>query len=715
MPELRTISSLLVANRGEIACRVIRTCKKLGIRTIAVYSEADKDAVFVRQADEAYCIGAPAASESYLNMKKIIAVCKQAKADAVHPGYGFLSENGVFAAMCEENGINFIGPLPETMELLGNKAAVKNLLHGNKDVPLIPGYNGKDQSLPTLIKEATRIGTPILVKAAAGGGGKGMRVVDDLASLEECIDSVQREGKSSFGSDEVLLERYFRSCRHVEIQIFGDTHGTIIALGERDCSVQRRFQKVVEETPSPIMSVHPNLRKKMCDSAVAIGKLSNYIGAGTVEFLVEPDGRYFFLEVNTRLQVEHPITESIFGVDLVQWQIEVACGKKIGELKLLDGSFARADLPSKGYAVEVRLYAEDPSNNYFPCIGPLIVFSPFLAEGLRFDTGVESGSEISVHYDPMIAKVISYGPTRDIAIQRLVNALNKTMLAGVTSNKAFLVDVLEDEVFRSGKYDTGFLGLRFPEERRKKALSKSELSELSTVALLWKWHQRLSTRSILTHIPPGFTNGLRSGGKAGLVQVAKFRNKKDEVVLNYRHDARRQQQGRRMLDTPLTHYFDVQVNGGDWNEVQLIECVNAVGPGGTQLGHVTCMLGNARRTFRVAEPSPLSDVVELFVHSDSYGAHGLKSISMLASGKGESEEGGPNVLAPMPSKVVRVMVKVGDSVKQGQTLVVLESMKMEVKVNASAPGVVESIAVKQGQVIKDGERLMIVQPMQAKL
>lgn len=547
-----------------------------------------------------------------------------------------------------------------------------------------------------------------------------MRVVDDLKDLEETILSVQREALSSFGSEEVLLERYFRSCRHIEIQIFGDTHGTIIALGERDCSVQRRYQKVVEESPSPIMSVHPDLRARMCKSAIAIGHLSNYIGAGTVEFLVEPDGKYFFLEVNTRLQVEHPITEEVYGVDLVQWQIEAAMGKKIGELKLRDGSFARNNLPRLAHAIECRLYAEDPANNYFPCIGNLLAFEfeQGQGEGLRFDTGVTSGSEISVHYDPMIAKFVSFGPTRRVAIQRMIQSLNRTMIAGVVNNQRFLVDVLEDDVFASGNYDTGFLGQYFPEERRKKTLTREQHNEVATVATLWEWVQRKESRSVLTHIPPGFTNGL-GGGYAGLENINLFKTKQGDIVtVTYRHNARAQQKGRRVHGSPQSLMFHLRVNDSDWVDVELLQCrkrLLTVG-GGACIGELACVIGTVRRKYRIAVPSELSDMNgQLFVHSDHFGCHSLIRHSRLASGIDDKDGGGPNVVAPMPSKIFKIMVSVGDTVEKGKTLVVLESMKMEVKVTASTPGVVQAISVKEGQVVKDGAVLMVVeQPEEAK-
>lgn len=723
------IKKILVANRGEIACRVIRTCRSMGIATVAVYSPADCDSVFVQQADEGYCLGSNVNLESYLNIDKIIAIAKQSQSDAIHPGYGFLSENGKFARACKHNGITFIGPKPETMELLGDKRSVKELLMKLKgDVPLIPGYTGADQSLDTLVSKCTEIGCPVLVKASAGGGGKGMRVVTNPTEMADVISSVQREALSSFGSDQILLEKYFVSCRHVEIQIFGDTHGTIIALGERDCSVQRRYQKVVEESPSPIMDiVGDSLRQRMCASAIAIGKLSSYVGAGTVEFLVEPNGKYYFLEVNTRLQVEHPITELVYGVDLVQWQIQVAMGVPMNQLKLLDGK-PSAEITRLGHAVEVRLYAEDPANNYFPCTGNLMVWTPYQTEGLRYDTGVQSGSEITVNYDPMIAKMISFGKTRQLAIQRMVTALSRTVVAGVTNNSTFLKAVLLNKTFASGVYDTSLLGTEFSDDVRKQIVkvSSQEQEQLCTVAALAKWIQRNNNRKVLNFLPPGFTNGL-GGGVSARSQTATFQVKQGSTVsFRYIHDARAQQAGRRIQGQPQRLHFEFTKcqNPAEEKKLQgtkqpdgptiaatVIESRTTALPSGVQICEIVAEINGVRRTYKVMSPATTADnAQELFVqHDDSNGSHCVIPVSRFGGETATVGNGGPNICAPMPCKIVSVNVKVGDVVTKGQTVVVLESMKMEMKVSAHSAGVVKAITVKAGQIVKEGHSLLTVE------
>mmetsp|Transcript_38157 Transcript_38157/g.75067 ORF Transcript_38157/g.75067 Transcript_38157/m.75067 type:complete len:740 (+) Transcript_38157:24-2243(+) len=727
----RLITKVLVANRGEIACRVIRTCKEMGIATVAVYSDADRDSMFVQQADEGYALEGNVKADTYLNIEKIVGIAKKAGADAVHPGYGFLSENGQFAQACESNNITFIGPLAETMALLGDKRSVKELLAtqaaSQGDVPLIPGYNGADQSLETLEAQCREIGCPVLVKASAGGGGKGMRVARDPKEMKEVISSVQREALSSFGSDQVLLEKYFDSCRHVEIQIFGDKYGTIIALGERDCSVQRRYQKVVEESPSPIMDiVGPELRERMCASAIAIGKLSNYIGAGTVEFLVEPDGKYYFLEVNTRLQVEHPITELVYGVDLVSWQVQVAQGVPIAQLKLLNGLPA-SEMKRLGHAVECRLYAEDPSNNYFPCTGSLLVFSPYAAEGMRYDTGVESGSEITVNYDPMIAKVISFGKTRELAIARMVTGLQKTVVAGVVNNSKFLQAVLLHKTFASGHYDTSFLGTHFTADVRSAihSVSSSEQEELAVVGSLWNWIKRRETRKNLSFLPPGFTNGL-GGGLASKTQVVTYKVKNgNTVTLRYQHNARAHQAGRRIHGQPEHLHFAYQVVSNtsepaaqvcleqkqlDSNsqKVSIVETRATVLPSGVTHGLLIAEINGTRRKYQIVVPALTAENGgDLYIHSST--SHCITPVSRFGSSDNASNAGGPNILAPMPSKIVSIVVKVGDKVAKGQTVIILESMKMELKVSSHSAGKITAITCKQDQVVKEGHALLTIE------
>src|SRR5437868_10435417 len=408
---------ILIANRGEIACRVMRTAKRMGIRCVAVYSDADRDALHVKLADESHRIGRPPAAESYLDIDAILAAAKKSGAEAIHPGYGFLSENEDFAAACQRAGIIFIGPTPEAIGAMGDKAAAKRLME-KAGVPLVPGYHGEDQASALLEKEAARIGFPVLIKPSAGGGGKGMRVVQDKKSFAEALDGARREAKSSFGDDRVLIERYLERPRHIEMQVFGDTQGNVLHLFERDCSVQRRHQKVIEEAPAP----HFQNRNEMGAAAVAAAKAIRYTGAGTVEFIAEQDGRFYFMEMNTRLQVEHPVTEMVTGLDLVELQLRVAAGEPL--------PFTQEALQISGHAIEARIYAEDPSRDFLPSTGRLVHVE--FPSNARVDTGVESGAEITPWYDPMIAKLVVHGDDRASAVSKLICALGETHIAGVT-------------------------------------------------------------------------------------------------------------------------------------------------------------------------------------------------------------------------------------------------------------------------------------------
>ncbi|NNC38153.1 MAG: acetyl/propionyl/methylcrotonyl-CoA carboxylase subunit alpha [Acidimicrobiales bacterium] len=443
-----TIKKILIANRGEIACRVIKTARKMGIQTVAVYSDADKKALHVRMADEAVHIGASPAAESYLVIDKIIEACKQTKADAVHPGYGFLSENPEFARRLKKEKIVFIGPAPESMEAMGLKDAAKKLME-KAGVPVTPGYHSKDQDVKTLKTESTKIGYPVLIKAVAGGGGKGMRKVEAEKDFEDMLASCQREAKSSFGDDRVLIEKYILSPRHIEVQVFGDTHGNVVHMFERDCSLQRRHQKVIEEAPAPGMT--DEVRKAMTDAAVKAAQAVDYVGAGTVEFIVDGSGKlctdgFWFMEMNTRLQVEHPVTELITGLDLVELQIRVAQGEKLPKQK---------DIKMQGHAVEARLYAEDPANDFLPSIGKLDILS--LPDNCRIDTGVEEGGEVSLFYDPMIAKIISLESSRELAIQSLASACKNSHIYPVKSNPRFLLSCVTHNAFLKGDVSTNFI------------------------------------------------------------------------------------------------------------------------------------------------------------------------------------------------------------------------------------------------------------------
>ncbi|HTB32506.1 MAG TPA: acetyl-CoA carboxylase biotin carboxylase subunit [Bacteroidia bacterium] len=447
------MKKILVANRGEIALRVMRTCRDMGIKTVAVFSEADRKAPFVVYADEAVCIGPPESAKSYLNADKIIEVAKQLNVDGIHPGYGFLSENATFSDKVKNAGLIFIGPSAEAMKMMGDKLSAKHAAKKH-NIPMVPGSDGAITSTKEAIDVAKKVGLPVLIKASAGGGGKGMRVVEDIDLLEEQIKLASSEAKSAFGDGAVFIERYVKSPRHIEIQVMGDNHGNAVYLFERECSVQRRHQKVIEEAPSSILT--PAIRKEMGECAVRITKACNYSGAGTVEFLLDENLNFYFLEMNTRLQVEHPVTEMITGIDLVKEQINVARGNKI--------SFTQEEIKLIGHAIEVRVYAEDPANNFLPDIGKLKIYNPPKGPGVRVDDGFEEGMEIPIYYDSMISKLITYGKDREEAIQRMIRAIDEYKISGVETTLAFCKFVMQHKAFTSGKFDTHFVSQYFKPE-----------------------------------------------------------------------------------------------------------------------------------------------------------------------------------------------------------------------------------------------------------
>ena len=461
------MKKILIANRGEIALRVMRTCRKMGIKTVAVYSESDRNALHVKFADEAYLLGASPSSQSYLNVDKIIEISKKSGVDAIHPGYGFLSENAVFAKACKDNGITFIGPSVEAIEIMGSKLAAKQAV-SKFDVPLVPGTDQPISDINEAKNLAEAIGFPILIKASAGGGGKGMRIVNNVEEFEEQMKLAVSEATSAFGDGSVFIEKFVTSPRHIEIQILGDTHGNIVHLFERDCSVQRRHQKVVEEAPSAVLT--PALRKQMGEAAVQVAKSVNYIGAGTVEFIVNANLDFYFLEMNTRLQVEHPVTEMITGIDLVKEQINIARGEKI--------SFGQDDLKIQGHAIELRVYAEDPENNFLPDIGKLEAYQIPKGEGIRVDDGFDEGMDIPIYYDPMIAKLIAHGSNRKDAIEKLKKAIIDYNIVGVKTTLPFGEFVLHHSAFTTGNFDTKFVDNYYHPSK----INKTELTLATLIA-----------------------------------------------------------------------------------------------------------------------------------------------------------------------------------------------------------------------------------------
>jgi acetyl/propionyl-CoA carboxylase alpha subunit len=632
----------------------------MGIKTVAVYSEVDSDSPHVKLADQSVCIGEPESSKSYLNISVIIKVAKDLNCCAIHPGYGFLSENAKFSAACKSNGIIFIGPSAESIEAIGSKMGAKNLLAKEKDVPLIPGYNGQDQSLSTLKESALKIGFPILIKASAGGGGKGMRVVRKESDLESAIDSAKTEAKNSFGDDKVLIEKYFEGIRHIEIQMFGDTHGNVIHLFERECSVQRRHQKIIEESPSPVLP--KGTREKMCRAAIKIGQVINYVGAGTVEFIYEEKSdSFFFLEVNTRLQVEHPVTECVTGLDLVKLQIEIARGKS---LKDLIPSVAQV-----GHSIECRLYAEDPDNNFFPCPGKILKWKPHEIEGSRFDSGVENGSVISVYYDPMISKIITYGKDREEAINKMTAVLNKTIMIGIVTNKDFLVQLLTHTQFRAGNFDTMFIDNHFDLKKRQ----QKNISDYLIAAMLNDWNSNVTSRNHMTSIPSGFRNSLHKkqskiyeyNKEKNVVEYVVRDNKFEIVIGGKTHDA-------------VFHGFTTEV--------------------------LDCSIDGVRSKFTIVRV-----INDVFIHSDLLGEIHLIKKSPLES-KTDTSQGSSdsNILGDVPGKILKILVKNDDKVTKGQAAIVVESMKMENKRYASKDGTVR-LFVKEGQVISADTLLITIE------
>ncbi len=665
-------TKILIANRGEIAVRVARTARRMGIQTVAVFSEADRDAMHVAACDEAHCIGAAAPKESYLRGDKVLEIAKLTGAQAIHPGYGFLSENESFARQCVDAGIVFIGPPPAAIEAMGLKAESKRLME-KAGVPLVPGYHGSDQSEALLAAEAKRIGFPVLIKASAGGGGKGMKVAENEADFAAALASAKREAKNSFGDDNVLIERYLQRPRHIEIQVFADELGHCVYLFERDCSLQRRHQKVVEEAPAPGMT--ESRRRQMGEAACAAAHAVGYVGAGTVEFIAEHDfatsGRFYFMEMNTRLQVEHPVTEMITGLDLVEWQLRVASGERLPKLQ--------DELRIDGHAVEARVYAENPRNQFLPAIGPIDLLSaPATNADVRIDTGVREGDAITPHYDPMIAKLIVHGENREQALQRLALALDDYAVVGFNNNVEFLQRVARHPAFAAGEIDTGFIA------RHADALLPSlpvpSDAALAACALV----EAAAARAVAQ-------DAARRAGEASspwALADAFWPNHPDcGIDFLYVQGAQGEQ---RLAVSVITAGDAYRIRIGD-RELPARADIDGE--------RITLTLGDAQRSARVLR-SGAHRVVLLAGERFEFDA-----VDRYAPPESDDGHGG-HLVAPMPGSVVSVLVKVSDTVKKGQPLIIMEAMKMEHTIVAPFDGAVEAIYFAAKEQVKEGAELV---------
>ena len=669
---MNNFNSILIANRGEIACRVIRTAKKMGYRTVAVYSDADAGAPHVQLADDAVRIGPGPVGESYLVPELILQAAASSGAESIHPGYGFLSENAAFAEAVESAGLVFIGPTREAIDVMGNKAESKRRMI-EAGVPCVPGYEGHDQSDAVLLAEGLKIDLPLMVKAAAGGGGRGMRLVHKQADLANAIKLARAEAEGAFGSGELILEKAIIKPRHVEIQVFADTMGNTIHLGERDCSVQRRHQKVVEEAPCPVMT--PELREKMGQSAIDAAKSVNYRGAGTVEFLLDDSGFFYFLEMNTRLQVEHPVTELITGLDLVALQIKVAQGEPLG--------LSQDDINLEGHAIEVRLYTEDPSQDFLPASGPVDLWAPASGVGVRVDSGISTGQAISPFYDPMVAKVIGYGPTREAARLRLIGALKETVLFGTPNNKDFLIQCLEKQSFIDGAATTAFIAEEFSDaelEIQPASFADSAVAATLELCLENKGHFQ---KSLLV------SSQLQNWTIASAM-VSRKQYQFDETI----HD---------LSISPVNSSVNTyQVTDSAAEQSAVIQVVSI------QANTAVVLLDGVKLVaqFMCLKRGQL--------HCSIQGRGAFFKDLIILDGAIDEAVGGGRVIAPMHGLLLEVLVKSGDEVVKGQTLAILEAMKMHYEIKAEIDGIVEEVSAVAGkQVAADDVLIEINQDQDA--
>ncbi|EJM7153018.1 acetyl/propionyl/methylcrotonyl-CoA carboxylase subunit alpha [Vibrio parahaemolyticus] len=660
---------ILIANRGEIACRIIKTAKSMAIETVAVYSEADRSSLHVKQADFAEFIGPAPASESYLDIDAIIDAAKKWQADAIHPGYGFLSENPKLAKACSENGIVFIGPPTSAIETMGSKSQAKAIM-SEANVPLVPGYHGTDNSVEHLLAEADKIGYPVMLKATQGGGGKGMRVVNSAAEMPLAIDGAQREALSSFGDKQLLVEKCILQPRHVEVQVFADQHGNCVYLSDRDCSIQRRHQKVVEEAPAPGLS--DELRKQMGEAAVQAAQAIDYVGAGTVEFLLDSRGQFYFMEMNTRLQVEHPVTELITGVDLVEWQFKVAAGEHL--------PISQSEITHNGHSIELRIYAEDADNDFMPSTGRIDYLQEPISDSnvrlacVRVDSGVTQGDTISEYYDPMISKLIVWGQTRDIALKQLKQALTQYHVRGVTTNIGYLHSIVSQQAFANIELDTGFLVTHQQGISEQQNVSDSIWLTLAAVA---RWNDLISESDSST-LPAPTTQGFR----LSVDNVYRF----NFTDANTNHHVRLHHSSQQSC-TQHPEPFAIEC-GEERHQVALLENDNPF----------IVDINDVRYTFNALNDEQKTTVFYLgqqrtFAHQPSF-----------ESPKGKDDELSPT--APLNGVISAVMVNKGDKVAAGDPLLVLEAMKMEYTITAPVAATVDEVFYQHGDQVQHGSILL---------
>ena len=663
---MTAIQTVLVANRGEIAVRVMRTAKAMGLKTVAVYSDADANALHVRTADLAVPLGGNTAAESYLNGDAILEAARTTGADAIHPGYGFLSENTGFAAACAEAGIIFIGPPAAAVEIMGDKALAKRAMLEAK-VPCIPGYQGEDQSDDTLIREAEAMGMPVMIKAAAGGGGRGMRRVADPEQLMQSIALARSEAEGAFGNGDLILERAIEGARHVEVQVFADTHGNVIHLGERDCSLQRRHQKVVEESPCPIMT--PELREAMGSAAVEAARAVSYVGAGTVEFLLDASGEFYFLEMNTRLQVEHPVTECVTGFDLVQWQIRVAQGEPLPA--------TQDDIDLFGHAIEVRLCAEDPAAAFVPSAGPVSLFSVPPEEGVRVDTGIATGDAISPFYDSMVAKVIAWGETRETARLKLRSALQATTLAGVTHNRAFLLALLDQPTFIEGGATTDYIDQHYPEGYSPEQPGTTSLAAGIVLQQILAAEQHFASALSVNE-------ELRGWVSTG------------PVTRRHTYEA-----------GDATFTAEITSSSAEQFSVTLMDATHTLTLQTLNADRVALVIDGQRVVLGYHQP----DAAVIMLATDQSELT-LTNTELMPAEAAEDTQGG-RVQAPMHGQLVSLLVEADQAVEKDQRLAVFEAMKMQHEILAPVSGVVQQVNGQVGQQMAAGDVIMLIEEAEA--